>query len=99
MNISEVISNIENLNESLTIYAKKDDGKFINTSQAVLLELTEEEKDLNTSAIGDRYCPGFDYFLEVFIAKDIFIDLKNSGNYKSLEEKVNRIIYYAEFDA
>jgi hypothetical protein len=99
MTIREVISKADELNEYLVIYAKRQDGKFLSSSEAVLLDLTDEEKELLTHEIANKYCPGFDYFLEVFLVKEMVEDLRASEEYKSLEKQVERIIYYAEFDA
>ena len=99
MTLAEIITNIEKQNEEATIFAKRVDGKFLPSSEAVLVELEEEEEDLRINEIADKYCPGFDYFLEVFLVKDVAEDLKNTAGYKSLEQQIDRIIHYAEFDA
>ena len=99
MDISEVILHIEELDEDLVIFAKRVDGQFVSSSEAVLLELTEEERVLKTSEIATKYCPGFDYFLEAFIVKEMAVDMKASNEYKTSEQILMRIISYAEFDA
>jgi hypothetical protein len=99
MTLNEVIARIDELNEDSVIYAKKQDGKFLSTSEAVVLELAEEEEDLSTNEIANKYCPGFDYFLEVFLVKDMVEELQASDEYKSLDKQVERVIHYAEFDA
>jgi hypothetical protein len=99
MILSEIISSIDTQNDEAVIYVKKIDGKFLPLSEAVLLNLTDEEIDLPTKEISERYCPGFDYFLEVFLVKDMVEDMKKEVGFKSLEQQVNRIIHYAEFDA
>lgn len=99
MTISEVVSKIEELNEDSIIYAKRQGGKFLSSSEAVLLELTEEEQALSTAEVANKYCPDFDYFLEVFLVRDMVDDLRRAVGYKSLEQQVERIIHYAEFDA
>ncbi len=70
MDLKRVITNSSDMNEDLVVYAKKIDGRFLSSSEAVLLELTEEEQDLKTNEIADKKCPGFSYFLEMFIIKD-----------------------------
>ena len=97
MNIGEVISKIselDSLDDYLVIFAKRIDGKFTRLSEAVLLELTEEEMDLKISETINRYCPGFDYFIEVLVVEDMILDKSSS-----IEQKIERVIYYAEFDA
>ena len=98
MTISEVVSSIEKQNEESVIYAKWINGKFLPSSEAVLIKLSEGEEDLPTSEIAERHCPGFEYFLEVFLVKEMK-DLQGSADYTSLEQQVDRIIHYAEFDA
>ena len=41
MNLREIIADYSNLNEDLVVYAKKDNSKFLNSSEAILLDLTE----------------------------------------------------------
>ena len=100
MTLAEMISKIEDQNEEAIIFAKRIDGRFTPSSEAILVELKDEEDDLQTSEIADKHCPGFDYFLEVFLVIDMAEeDLSNAVGFKSLEQRIDRIIYYAEFDA
>jgi hypothetical protein len=103
MSLSEIILECKNYEETEEmmhqIFAKKVDGKFEPNSEAILLKLTLEEMEMNTTKISDSKCPGFDYFLELFILQDFYNDLEKLEEYKSGIEKVKRIIYYAEFDA
>ncbi len=99
MNITEVIAAIEEQNEDAVIFAKMENGKFTNTSETVILDLTEAEMEMYTDEIAQKYCPGFIYFLEVFIVKEMVVDLRKVEEYSTLTKLVDRIIYYAEFDA
>ena len=99
MTIKEIISKAEELNEDSVIYAKRQDGKFLSSSEAVLLDLTDEEIEVPTQVIANKYCPGFEYFLEISLVKEIIEDLQDSDEYKPLDKQVERIIHYAEFDA
>jgi hypothetical protein len=99
MTIKDVISNINELSEEAVIYAKKINGRFESSSEVVLLELTEEERELLTKDISEKYCPGFDYFLEGFMVKEMVQDIRIVPEYNSVDQQVKRIIYYAEFDA
>ena len=99
MTIGEIISNIGEQNEEALIFAKKIDGKFLSSSEAILVELTDEEKGLPTNEIAKKYCPEFDYFLEVFLVNDILQDLNKAIGFKSLEKQVDSIIHFAEFDS
>ena len=81
------------------IYAKRINGKFEPASEARMQKLTEDELELKIKEYADTNCPGFDYFLELYILQEFLTDLQNLKEYRSDEAKVNRIIYYAEFDA
>jgi hypothetical protein len=99
MTLSEIIINCETYNEFSFVYAKKLNDRFYINSEAVVLELDESEMETNTSEIARQKCPGFDYFLEIFIIQDIYEDLKKMDDYKLDEKLIERIIYYAENDA
>lgn len=100
MTLKDIISNIEEQNEEVIIFAKKINGKFVPSSEVTLVEVNDGELGtLTTKEIADKYCPGFDYFLEVFLVKDMIEDLKTTVGYKSLGQQIDRIINYAEFDA
>ena len=99
MTIQDVISNIDELNEDAVIYAKKVDSKFHSHSEVVLLELSEEDLELPTKEVAEKHCPGYDYFLEGFMVKEMVQDMRLVPEYETLEKQVDRIIYYAEFDA
>ena len=99
MTIKDVISNINELSEEAVIYAKRIDGKFESSSEVILLELSEEELELLTKDISEKYCPEFDYFLEGFMVKEMVQDIRIVPEYSTVDQQVKRIIHYAEFDA
>lgn len=103
MNLSEVILNCNNYIDSdemiFVIFAKKIDDRFDPFSDAVVLELTTDEMDGDLMDITNSKCPGYDYFLEMFILQDFFEDIRNMDEYRSDNDKVKRVIYYGEFDA
>ena len=99
MTISKVISNVEEQNEEVLIFARKINGKFLSSSEAILVELAEEEQGSPTNEVANKHCPGFDYFLEIFLVKDMLQDLSKIVGYKSLEQQIDRVIHYAESDA
>jgi hypothetical protein len=103
MILSEAILNCNDYSDTeetmYSVYAKRIDGKFQPDSEALILELTLEEMEMKWSEIAKMKCPGFDYFLEMFVLKDFNDDLLNLKEFKSDIKKVERIIYYAEFDA
>ncbi|MBI1288569.1 MAG: hypothetical protein GC178_13440 [Flavobacteriales bacterium] len=95
MKLIDVISGIDNAHHGAVIYAKRMNGKFYPDSEAVVLELTEEELEWKWTEVSAQKCPGYDYFLEVFIVHEF----SEGVSWNSLTEKCNRIIYYAENDA
>lgn len=99
MTVGEVIINCEVYKQFSFVYAKRQSDKFSANSEAIVLELDESEMQITTTEIARQKCPGYDYFLEIFIIQDMFRDLKESMEYKSDEKKIERIIYYAENDA
>jgi len=99
MTISEIIANIDNQSEEALIFAKRENGKFLPESEAVLVETTEDELGAPTNEIAEKYCPGFEYFLEVYLVKDLVGALSATVGYKSLQQQIERIIHYAESDA
>ena len=97
--LQEIISKIDDANEYFVVYAKRVEGQFKNYSEAILLELTEEESEMPKREIVDSKLPGFDYFLDVFLIKEILEDIKDSNQYYDLNKRIERIIHYAKFDA
>jgi len=97
--LHDLIASVSTFNNDDTIFAKKIDGKFLENSEALVVQLTEEESGLRTKEIAERKCPGYEYFLEIFIIKELIEDLDDLNNVASLEEKIAIIIYYAEYDA
>jgi hypothetical protein len=94
--IGALISQIGDLNQEAVIYAKKQNGRFLSSSEAVLIELRDEDDDLSPREIASKYCPGFDYFLEVFLVIDVMEELDQTAGYKPLTQQVDRVIQYAE---
>jgi hypothetical protein len=103
MTLSEAILNCKNYEDTeenmYSIYAKRINGKFQPDSDAVILKLTLEEMEMKLSDIAEMKCPEFDYFLEMFVLRDFYDDLLSVEEFKLDAKKVERIIYYAEFDA
>ena len=99
MTLTEIITNINVQEEESIIFATKLNGKFQPASEAIILKITEDELEIPMADIAKKYCPGFDYFLEVFLAKEMLEDLNTSIGFKFLDQQINRIIHYAEFDA
>jgi hypothetical protein len=83
------------------IFAKRIDGEFRPESEAVVLELSESELARPVREVAAERAPGMEYFLEIFIALEVIDGLKISQPHQkpSLEQIVERVIYYAEYDA
>ncbi|MFN8306983.1 MAG: hypothetical protein U0T79_09430 [Ferruginibacter sp.] len=96
MTLKDLIEIIDTVDEDMIVYAKRIEGNFKTTSDAVILDLTDEERSMPTKTISEIKCPGFDYFLEVFLIKEVLEDYTSSSD---LLIKTERVIYYAEFDA
>ena len=103
MNLREVILNCDQYADSEElmhmVFAKRTNDAFEHLAEAKVLTLTLEEMEMKLTDIQSSKCPGYDYFLEMYIIQDFFADIKGLEAFKSDDEKVNRIIYYAEFDA
>jgi len=65
-----------------SIYAKRINGKFQPDSEALVLKLTFEEMEMKSIEIAEEKCPGFDYFLEMFVLKDFYEDLLKHKGFK-----------------
>ena len=69
MKLIEIIADIENYDDLMTVYAKKD---WNPNSEAMVIEPPEDGNI--------RPIDGYDYFLEVFIIKEWIEDLKAKVN-------------------
>jgi hypothetical protein len=99
MDLRKIITESSDIDEDLVVYAKKIDGRFLSSSEAVLLELTDEEQNMKTNEIAESKCPGLSYFLEMFLIKDMMQDFEKVEPQKDIEYKIETVIHYAEFDA
>jgi hypothetical protein len=103
MTLGEIILNcIQYVDEEKihVVFTQKINGKFSADSEALVLLLTEEEMDNNKlQLLANLHCPGFDYFLEVFIIQDFMEDLKSLKEFDTDSKIVNRVIYFGEYDA
>jgi len=97
--LKDIIINISSFNDEGLVFVKKTDGKFTSISEAVVVDLSGGEVELKTFEISELKCPGFEYFLDVFIIKDMINDFKSTSNAVDLNKRVERIIDYAEYDA
>ena len=99
MNLRDVLITSSTINEDLVLYAKRIDGKLLPSSEAVLLELTEAELEMKADEVANRKCPGFSYCMEMFLIKEMMQDLDSLTEKKDIDKKIDRVIYYIEYDA
>ena len=78
------------LDENMTVYAKKP--WYCDTEVELHIEPEDGRAPENLSI-------GYDYFIEVFIAKEVIPDLKHVDPSFTLEQWCERLIDYAENDA
>ncbi|MDB5236010.1 MAG: hypothetical protein JWR44_3003 [Hymenobacter sp.] len=97
--LKETLNSIDAFKEEAPIFAKRTENGFQPDSEAVVLDLTEEELGLPTNEMAALKCPGLDYFLDVFIAQEMMADFATTSPSISLDERIAAIIHYAECDA
>ena len=97
--LKEILVNIAVFKEEAPIFAKRVQKEFRPDSEAVALELTEEELGLPTDEMAALKCSGFDYFLDVFIVQEMVADFERSSQPVFLNERMAAVIHYAEHDA
>ncbi|WP_237055818.1 hypothetical protein [Microbulbifer sediminum] len=91
MKLMEVTRDLYSLDEDLTIYAKKP-----WTCESEVQVQFEPEESLVPRPLEKE---GFEYFLEVFVAKEVVPDLAEIEPSFTLEQWCERLIRYAENDA
>jgi hypothetical protein len=97
MTIKQLVEKLSGIqNEYSVAFAKKIDGEFTRDSEVIIAEIDEEsDEDIAKSFLEKN--PEFNYFLEVFIIKDMVEDLPE--NFGNIDQIVDRIIHYAKYDA
>ena len=96
MTIKQLVEKISGIENDYSIaFAKKVDGAFTRDSEVIIVEI-DEESDEDIAKYFSEKNPEFNYFLEVFIIKDIIENL--SENFGNIDQIVDRIIHYAKYD-
>lgn len=95
--LHEVISKLNEYPAESVIFAERVKGEFQSGSEAVVLELSEDELKRPILEIAKKRAPSMEYFLEVFIAAEMLEELQSTG--ANIDTIVERVIYYAENDA
>lgn len=88
MNLTDIVENLENVDDTLCIVAKKP---WTAASESRLVWLT-----VNSRVPSEILAEGYQYFLEVSVALD---EVVSGWPTLSLDKRVQLIIYYAENDA
>ena len=99
MNLREVIINSLTIDADLVLYAKRINGQLLPLSEAILLELTEEEQGIKTDEIANTKCPGFSYCMEMFLIQEIMQGFDALSENVGIDKMIDRVIYYIEYDA
>jgi hypothetical protein len=101
MKLRNVIENLEFLAEDGTVFAEKINGEFRPDSEAQIVETAEEDLDQEKSQIAKLKAEGLEYFLEVFIIREIIEgwQINHYGKLPSIDAALENIIFYAENDA
>lgn len=97
MTVKQLIENINSIeNDYSVVFAKKIEGEFKSDSIIIIVEIDEEsDEDISKNVIEKN--PEFDYFLEVFLIKEMVEDLRE--DFSNVDELVNRVIHYVKYDA
>ena len=101
MKLADIIKDIESHDDESTIFAEKIEGKHSPLSDAVVIEMSDEELKEKTSEIAKRRCPGKSYFLEIFLVKEFIEDYSTNhdGKKPSNEVATECLIHYAKYDS
>jgi len=101
MDLREAIARLNEWPDGATFFAERIDGKFLPDSQVVVLELSESELKRPIREVAAQRAPGKEYFLEVLFACDVLDGWRfnHKGQNPTLEQTLESIIYYAEYDA
>ncbi|MFV0159310.1 hypothetical protein OBK24_12760 [Empedobacter falsenii] len=104
MNLQEVIKSCNKYEDSddeiYLVFARKENNKFKPNSDAQVIKISVEELEtLKLDELAQKYCSGFKYFLEMSIIQDVFDDISKLEEFKDDLSKIERVIYYAKYDA
>jgi hypothetical protein len=101
MTLRELIEQVGDLSDDATIFAERIDGSFMPQSRAASIVTPEPLTAKPIRGVAAELSPGLEYFLEVFIAQEVLEDwIENHGGARpSIDQALERIIYYAENDA
>lgn len=98
MNLSETIYKLENSTPETFIFVKALSEKINGETDALLLELSEEELELPLREVAKKRAPGYKYFLEAFLVKEIVDDWEVRYGESKKDDLLKTIINYAKND-
>ena len=91
MTLLDIVRTLDSLDKESTIYAVEP---WVESSEAVLVPILSTNDRIDV-----LHSDGKRYLLEVFLAKEILEGYVEHHPEASAEERCNRLIYYAIFDA
>jgi hypothetical protein len=99
--LRDAIAKLDQLSDTAVLFAERLSGQFKPNSRTVLLELSDADLKRPVVEIAAERAPGTEYFLEIDEAQQVVAGFVQSraGDQPSLDEVVERVIYYAENDA
>ena len=71
---------------------------FFQLGMILMLFVAWQAIEWKTYEVTEKKCPGFEYFMEIFLIIDFMNDLQED-EFPTLDKKGQRLIHYAEFDA
>ncbi|SRR6266498_4028006 len=101
MTLQDAIARLDQLSETATLFVERLSGEFKPNSRTVILELSDADLQRPVVEVAAERAPGTEYFLEIDEAQHVvagFLESHAKGQ-PSLDEIVERVIYYAEHDA
>jgi len=101
MELRDAVSQLDALPEDAILFVERIGGRFESTSPVYVLELTDEELKQPVKDIAQVRAPGAEYFLEVFIAREVVDGWRanHGGAVPTVDQALESITYYAENDA
>jgi hypothetical protein len=100
MTLHEAIESLATLPEDGVIFAKRIAGCFDPQSPVVLITLSDDELNEPIGLVAASRAPDFDYFLEVFVAREALEGWRNQrGGAIDPHEAARVVIHYATYDA
>ena len=101
MTLHEAIAMLDKLPETTTLFVQRLSGEFQPQSLVTLVEMSDADLDRPVSEVAAKRAPGMEYFLEIDEARHFvkgWLENYRNGS-PTLEQIVERVIYYAENDA